>query len=157
MNRLTAFHESGHACIAHVLNLSVEDIDANKGHMRGFDIEKELLARAAVYRTDPAFVRRWLLTLAGGSVAASIAGGGVRSDSFDWEQWGGVADKYGAERLIRAAGLDVSLDDLADEAFDFLKQRDIWDCVERVVRELRHFDGELDHELFVGAFEGYAS
>jgi hypothetical protein len=70
--------------------------------------------------------------------------------------WGGAGDRHSAEGILRAAGDFVKLDDVVDEAADLLKDSRIWAAIERVVAELRHFNGQLDHQTFVGAYNGFA-
>lgn len=163
IDRGVCYHEAGHAVVARALGLSVEEVSANEagdtwGHMSGLPGEREQVARAALSGTDPELVHRWLLTLAAGPVAkCNWSNGMVRSNPFPWQLWGGSGDERGAKRLLEAArGLNVDLDDVVDEAVDLLKEQDVWAAVQRVVRELRHFDGELDYELFTGALMGYA-
>jgi hypothetical protein len=154
-------HESGHGVIAHLLGLSVEEVSviregASHGHMSGLPIESRYVARAAVYGGNSEVVHRELLVLAAGPVSEFIESGAtILPKPFNWPRYGGGNDEAVAERLIGAGDglITTDLHDIVSEVWDLLRDERIWQCVERVVRELKHL-GDLDHATFIGAVEG---
>lgn len=147
-DRLSSFHEAGHATVSYMLGelperVSIRTEGNSLGHVAYLQVEAEAIARAAVLGkrdVDRVTVMRNLVATAAGPVAQAKATGGVhRSFPFPWTMHGGMGDHAQATRLMTAAGdlLHTSLDDLVDEAADLLEAR--WDAVERVAGELRRY------------------
>jgi hypothetical protein len=154
-------HESGHAVLGYALGLPVEEVSVIKdgdsyGHVDGLPVWSRYIARSAVFATDPESVHRELLAFVAGSVAEFVESGAtVIPRPFDFSRYGGGSDEAKAERLIAAGDglIQTDLDAIVREAWDMLREPPIWAAVQRVSRELRRF-GDIDHDLFVHAFEG---
>jgi hypothetical protein len=155
------WHEASHATIRHVLGLSVEEVSVVRdgdsyGHVSGLKIESRIVAKAAVFGGNPALVTHELLGLAAGPVGEFIATGAtILPRPFDWERYGGANDRAVTQEIVEAHDgvFRTDFHDLVGEAYDMLREPSIWECVCRVVRELKH-TGELDHDYFVAALEG---
>ncbi len=161
-DKLSAFHEAGHATIAYLLGEFPERVSIRRkgdsyGHMRYLGVEADQVARAAILGTreiDRDIVMANLLAAAAGPVAQSLKMNGVRSSPFPWTTFGGFRDHAIATKLMGAAGdlLYTTLEDVADEASDLLKAR--WDAVERVAAELMRYK-EIGFEELRAAILGF--
>jgi hypothetical protein len=158
VDKLSAFHEGGHAAISLLLDefpdeASIRIEGDSLGHTSYLPVEARLIAEAAVTgstQADRDIVMRYLVALAAGPVAQALHMRGSQTIFFDqtsWETFGGGQDFAQAERVMgKARGLlDSDLDDIVSEAFDMLEQPGVWSSVEHVAADLLRF-GELDYE-----------
>jgi hypothetical protein len=157
-DRLSAFHEAGHAVISLLLgeladSASIRAEGDSLGHTRYLSVEARAIAEAAVRgstQADRDRVMAYLVGTAAGPAAQALHMRGTRIDFLDqasWETFGGSRDYQQAERVIGKARslLVADMDDVASEAFDLLEQPGIWSAVKHVADDLLRF-GELDYE-----------
>jgi hypothetical protein len=159
MDVLSAFHEAGHATLSLLLgelpdSASIRIEGDSLGHTKYLPVEARAIAEAAVLgstQADRDRVMAYVIGLAAGPAAQALymrRGDRINFlDQYSWKTFGGSKDYRQAERVMGTARslIDADMDDIVEEAFDTLKQPEIWSAVEHVARDLLQF-GELDFE-----------
>jgi hypothetical protein len=158
-DNLSCYHEAGHAVVSLLLGqlpetVSIRADDESSGRMEYLPIEARQITKSAMFgRTaeDRQRVMQFLVANAAGPAAQAMhmrKGSRANLDNkTSWETFAGGGDYDRAISVMNSAKrlLHVSLEDIADEAFDLLEQPDIWAAVTHVAEDLRRF-GELDYQ-----------